>query len=90
MLELGDMSEKLHAMVGEFVGQSKADVLFCYGNEAQNIGKVALTYNKDVKFFTDKSQLNGSLKDFLQPDDVVLFKASRGMKLEDTINYIYG
>lgn len=90
MLELGEMSERLHSMVGDFVGQSKADVLFCYGVEAQNIGKVALNYNKEVKFFTDKSQLNESLKGFLQPNDIVLFKASRGMKLEDTINYIYG
>jgi UDP-N-acetylmuramoyl-tripeptide--D-alanyl-D-alanine ligase len=90
MLELGEMSEKLHTMVGDFVGKSKADVLFCYGNEAQNIGKTALNYNKDVKFFTDKSKLNSALKEFLQPNDVVLFKASRGMKLEETIQYIYG
>jgi len=89
MLELGEMSEKLHSMVGDFVGQSKADVLFCYGNEAQNIGKIALNYNKEVHFFTDKSKLNDMLKDFLVPNDVVLFKASRGMKLEETINHIY-
>ena len=89
MFELGDMSTKLHSMVGEFVGQSKADVLFCYGVEAQNIGKIALNYNKDVKFFTDKSQLNQALCDFLKPNDIVLFKASRGMRLEETIDYIY-
>lgn len=89
MLELGEMSQRLHSMVGDFVGQSKADVLFCYGVEAQNIGKVALNYNKEVKFFTDKLQLNETLKSFLQPNDVVLFKASRGMKLEETIDYIY-
>ncbi|MEE7583004.1 MAG: UDP-N-acetylmuramoyl-tripeptide--D-alanyl-D-alanine ligase [Oscillospiraceae bacterium] len=89
MLELGEMSTKLHSMVGDFVGQSKADVLFCYGVEAQNIGKVALNYNKDVKFFTDKSQLNQALCDFLKPNDIVLFKASRGMRLEETIDYIY-
>lgn len=89
MLELGDMSERLHSMVGDFAGQSKADTLFCYGKEAQNIGRVALTYGKEVQFFTDKQLLNSALKDFLQPNDVVLFKASRGMKLEDTINNIY-
>lgn len=90
MLELGDMSERLHSMVGDFVGQSKADVLFCYGREAQNIGRVALTYGKEVRFYTERDGLNESLKGFLQPNDVVLFKASRGMKLEDTIDYIYG
>ncbi len=55
----------------------------------KNIGKVALNYNKDVKFFTDKSQLNQALCDFLKPNDIVLFKASRGMRLEETIDYIY-
>lgn len=89
MLELGDMSQQLHSMVGDFVGKSKADTLFCYGTQAENIGRVALNYGKDVKFFTDKSILNTVLTDFLKPNDVVLFKASRGMKLEDTINYIY-
>ncbi|MCD7800074.1 MAG: UDP-N-acetylmuramoyl-tripeptide--D-alanyl-D-alanine ligase [Ruminococcus sp.] len=90
MLELGEMSQSLHSMVGDFVGQSKADILFCYGVEAQNIGKVALNYGKEVRFFTEKSELNKTLKDFLKPNDVILFKASRGMKLEETIDYIFG
>jgi UDP-N-acetylmuramoyl-tripeptide--D-alanyl-D-alanine ligase len=90
MLELGEMSQKLHSMVGDFVGQSKADAVFCYGKEAENIGKVALTYGKEVQFFTDRTLLDETLKGFLQPNDVVLFKASRGMKLEETINNVYG
>ena len=89
MLELGDMSEKLHSMVGEFAGQSKVDIIFCYGKEVENIGKVALTYGKEVKFFTDKLLLNSALKSVIRPNDVILFKASRGMKLEETINNIY-
>lgn len=89
MLELGEMSQKLHSVVGSFVGNSKADTIFCYGKEAENIGKVALTFGKDVKFFTNKPLLTTALKDFIKPDDVILFKASRGMKLEEVINNLY-
>lgn len=89
MLELGQMSKRLHSMVGEVAGKSKVDTIFCYGVEATSIGETALTYGKDVKFFTDRQLLELTLKDFLQPNDVVLFKASRGMKLEETINNIY-
>ncbi|MGN1412579.1 MAG: UDP-N-acetylmuramoyl-tripeptide--D-alanyl-D-alanine ligase [Oscillospiraceae bacterium] len=89
MLELGEMSQKLHSVVGLFAGNSKADTIFCYGKEAENIGKTALSFGKDVKFFTDKQLLTDTLKEYIQPNDVILFKASRGMKLEEVINNLY-
>ncbi len=89
MLELGEMSTQLHSMVGEYVGKSLVDTLFCYGQQAKHIGNTALTFNKKVYYFDDKSLLTDTLKEYLLPNDVVLFKASRGMKLEEVINNLY-
>ncbi len=86
MLELGESSEKLHRLVGRYVREANPDMLFCYGKDSKYIadesGVCAL-------FFDDKDALTEKLKNYIKTDDVVLFKASRGMKLEEIINKIY-
>ena len=44
----------------------------------------------EVYAFTDKKALADKLFETLKQGDAVLFKASRGMALEDVINDLYG
>lgn len=89
MLELGKMSRELHAKVGGMVQQFKIDMLFCYGRESQEIAAHAgdaleIFCTEDAEILTKK------LRNTLQEGDVILFKASHGMHLENMIEMLYG
>lgn len=89
MLELGEMSKKLHRLVGEYVAGSKSDKLLCFGENSVGIieGAVKKGFCEDnCKHFEGREQLADYLKSILEENDVVLFKGSRGMKLEEVIN----
>lgn len=88
MLELGDESEKLHTMVGEYVRSAKIDLLYCYGNDSEFIIKES---NTMAAFFhkEDKNLCAKIIKKQLKDGDVILFKGSRGMKLEEIIDMIF-
>ena len=91
MLELGEASEKLHRLVGEYVGEFKPDMLYCYGEEAMFIsaeaskfGMVSAAFHRD-----SKEMLGEKLKEVIGKGDCLLFKAGRGMKLEEVIDKIF-
>ena len=55
MLELGIASKELHENVGEMVANSKADILVCYGSDAEFIKESAINHNfASAIFFKDK------------------------------------
>lgn len=82
MLELGAMSKELHAMVAEYVMDS-ADVCFLYGAEMAACAEKLLQSGFEVYHDTDKERLSEKLKGFIRDGDVLLFKGSRGMKMEE-------
>ncbi len=82
MLELGAMSEELHAMVADYVMDS-ADVCFLYGEEMAACAKKLAANGFEVYHDTDKERLSEKLNDFSRDGDVLLFKGSRGMKMEE-------
>lgn len=90
MLELGSVSEKAHYEVGRKAAENGIDAVFTYGERSLETAKGAAEGNVPcVKSFTEKDELSKELIGCLKPDDAVLFKASRGMKLEDVIYSVY-
>ena len=90
MLELGSVSEKAHYGVGEKAAENKIDAVFTYGERSLEVARGAADGNVPcVKSFNDKSALAKELVAYLKEGDSVLFKASRGMKLEDVIFAVY-
>lgn len=89
MLELGKMSKMLHRIVGEYVADSKADMLLCFGDESKyyidGAVKKGFDSSKCIHFET-KEELTEYLEEKLVEGDMVLFKGSRGTKLEIVIN----
>jgi UDP-N-acetylmuramoyl-tripeptide--D-alanyl-D-alanine ligase len=84
MLELGDHSKPEHEKIGRLVSQ-KADILLCYGPESAYIcaGAVESGMKKEnALHFLDRESLAQQLKKMAQKGDVMLFKGSRGMKME--------
>ena len=87
MLELGEASEKLHSLVGEYVHEANPDMLFCYGKDSEFISKKS---GIDSEFTDNKQKLTESIRSYIKDGDVILFKASRGMKLEEVIDSLFG
>lgn len=90
MLELGDYSKTAHSLVGDMVCENKIDILLAYGEDAKHYVENAKKGGvKDALLFDDKEKLAQTLIELADDDDVVLFKGSRGMKLEEIINTVY-
>ncbi len=84
MLELGACTQAEHYKVGRIAAE-KADILLAYGPNSVRMLNGALTGGmspKKVKAFEDREKLVAALKQMAKPDDVILFKGSRGMHME--------
>ncbi|MCD7797646.1 MAG: UDP-N-acetylmuramoyl-tripeptide--D-alanyl-D-alanine ligase [Clostridiales bacterium] len=89
MLELGDYSRQAHINVGSQVGNSNINALFTCGEMGTLIAQSARESKmKNVFHFDSKDELANSLCDYAKEGDAILFKASRGMKLEDVIRIV--
>ncbi|MEG2813357.1 MAG: UDP-N-acetylmuramoyl-tripeptide--D-alanyl-D-alanine ligase [Oscillospiraceae bacterium] len=84
MLELGDFSNEAHLEVGKNVARANIDLLICYGEKSSEIKRGAVMVGmKNVVYFTDKVLLKEYISENLQKGDAIIYKASRGMKLEE-------
>ena len=90
MLELGDYAKTAHTEVGKVVAENKIDYLLAYGNDAKFYVDGAKQDGVENAFlFDDKEKLSEMLLNIATKGDAILFKGSRGMKLEDVINTVY-
>ncbi len=87
MLELGSQSEQFHREIGRLLTPDRLDGVYTYGEEAAYIAQECkhAVGPQSVASFLDKSLLIERLAGELQPNDVLLFKGSRGMRLEEVI-----
>lgn len=82
MFELGDFSKELHEKVGEEVLKNKIDILICSGENAKYISKKAKEEmdTQNVYYIQEKDKIISLLEKINKPGDVILLKASNGMK----------
>lgn len=91
MKELGAMARQEHISLGEFVGEGswKGVVLIGEYGEMMATGVESTGYEEsNIYKCSDNSDAVKVLKNNTQGGDVVLFKASRGMRLEEIINQL--
>ena len=89
MLELGSSAEDLHREIGELVPQMKFDMLVAVGKLSLNIQKGAIAAGMDKKnalHFDTVDEAMDFLSENVHFGDVLLVKASRGMKLEQVVD----
>jgi UDP-N-acetylmuramoyl-tripeptide--D-alanyl-D-alanine ligase len=92
MLELGDATPDLHRRAGEVIARSGADALFAVRGAARYFieGATSSGFRGPLFFFESVEQCGPALRDFLRPGDVVLAKASRGVRLERALTELVG
>ncbi|HYM09682.1 MAG TPA: UDP-N-acetylmuramoyl-tripeptide--D-alanyl-D-alanine ligase [Bryobacterales bacterium] len=89
MLELGPASQDLHCQLGRRAARSGLSLLVGVGGAARFLVKEAVRAGlpQGAAFFFDDSRAAGKfLATALRPGDVVLFKASRGVRLEEALD----
>ncbi len=89
MLELGEFSAKAHSQVGEKAYDTGCDIVLTYGEDAVNIANAFINAGGKAEAYKDKAELTAYLMGILKENDTILFKGSRGMKMEEIFNYIY-
>jgi len=91
MLELGRFSRLYHNSMGRYAAETGVGMLAAAGKYAADIAEGALKagmVNENIAVFNNVNELVPYLDSSLKEGDVVLFKASRGMKMEDVIEKI--
>lgn len=88
MLELGDESSELHRSIGAWAGEMAVDHLWCVGPLSRDI--VAGARDKGlarsrVRHFADKASLEAALVATIGEGDIVLVKASHGLRLDTVV-----
>ncbi|MCL6585415.1 MAG: UDP-N-acetylmuramoyl-tripeptide--D-alanyl-D-alanine ligase [Anoxybacillus sp.] len=87
MLELGEQEVEFHRQIGEMLTPESVDYVWTYGKLAREIALAAQSAFPQgrVRAYDDKQALTNDLRSLATEKDVVLFKGSRGMKLEEII-----
>ena len=91
MLELGNRSAAEHYRIGR-IAAAKVDMLYTYGTNSERMVSGAITGGMKQKFvehFDTHEDLAHMLKMRARPGDVILFKGSRGMRMEKALSAVF-
>ena len=84
MLELGEYEEDIHREVGKYLN-GRVDLLITIGTLSKYIND---EFNGTKYHFNDKESAIKEIKSFINEKDVILVKASQGMKLIEIVDYL--
>src|ERR1017187_4175156 len=93
MLELGSSSDELHRQVGQYAGRyagryassRRVDLLIGVGGAARAMVEAAGQAGVEAEFFEDPAEAGERARQVARPGDAVLFKGSRGVKVEKAL-----
>lgn len=92
MLELGEYAREAHRQIGNAVAHEHISHLVAIGSLASDYIKGALEAGMEennTKYFINPEHAIPYLKNYLEPQDVVLFKGSRGMNIDRVIEGVF-
>lgn len=91
MLELGDYADEAHSLVGGLACDYGIDCLIAVGPHAELVAKGAIEKgfgSSEIYVFRDNNDAKAHIMEILLPNDVILFKGSRGMRLEEIADFV--
>ena len=84
MFELGEYAEELHRKVGKEIEKNSIDILITAGEASKYIDEEAKNVKEKIHL-KDKKEVVEKLKEIQQEGDIILIKASNGMKFYEII-----
>ena len=91
MLELGAEGERLHREIGQYLVEMGVDELFTFGTLSRHMNQAARDKGlprSRAHHFSDFDLLAAELLKAVAAGDIVLVKASRGMRLERVFEFL--
>ena len=89
MFELGPLAPALHAGVGDYLGKAGIDCLVAVGELARHIHDAAQAAGvPECYYCPTKAEARPVLDGVVRPHATILVKASRGMALEELVDYL--
>lgn len=91
MLEMGSFAEEGHRLVGKHAASNNVDILITVGQDSRFIALGAQEAGMDpqsIYYFENKEEAGDLLDNLVKENDTVLFKGSRGMKMEELVKRI--
>ena len=85
MLELGQAADALHRDVGRYAATHGVDVLIGVGGHAKQMLEAALAAGlpaENAQYFEDPAEAGGYARQIARTGDALLFKGSRGVRVE--------
>lgn len=89
MLELGDASEEGHRQTGVWAAEAGVTVLIAYGPHSAATAQAAQALGVTTVHCQKPEEVLQCLRQFVQPGDALLAKASHAMKLEELLQDYY-
>ena len=92
MLELGEHAAEGHRQAG-FAAAKNADALYLFGGNAADMAAGAREggmAEEQIRMFDTHGAMADALKAAAQPGDALLFKGSRGMRMENVLELFLG
>lgn len=87
MFELGDYAEELHRKVGKEIEKNSIDILITAGEASKYIDEEAKNVKEKIHL-KDKKEVVEKLKEIQKEGDIILIKASNGMKFYEIIDVL--
>jgi UDP-N-acetylmuramoyl-tripeptide--D-alanyl-D-alanine ligase len=91
MFELGRQTRRQHLQLGNQVARAGIDRLYLLGSQAEQVRQGALQSGLPAEHIVigkDHADLANRLRSHVRPGDWLLFKGSRGMKMERVLNQL--
>jgi UDP-N-acetylmuramoyl-tripeptide--D-alanyl-D-alanine ligase len=79
MLELGEASDSLHRQVGRYAAERGIDLVIGVHGSARALADAA---GADAHFFAEPAEAGAFIRSIARPGDAILFKGSRGVRIE--------
>jgi len=90
MLELGNLEEKSHREIGQYLRESRIDLIFFVGPKMKwavdELESSRIDYGRIFFHFKDSFEAAKEIALKIKKDDVVLVKGSRGMMMERVVH----
>ncbi len=93
MLELGHAAEVLHRELGRRAADHGLDALVAVGGAAHFMAEEAVRAGMpphSVHFFEQSAEAGGFVREIARPGDAILFKGSRGVRIELAMQRVLG
>lgn len=85
MLELGENEAEFHAGIADAIDFSQFDHVLLYGELMKNLHERIQSQGRSSEYYNDRDKLRERLKEIMNEQVIILFKASNGLKFMDLI-----